>query len=1205
GSGFGGTGSAASVVSGRVAYVLGLEGPAVSIDTACSSSLVALHQAVRALRGGECSVALVAGVTVMANAGVFVEFSRQRGLSVDGRCRAFAESADGTGFAEGVGVLVVEPLSRARAAGHRVLAVVRGSAVNQDGASNGLTAPSGPAQQRVIRRALVDAGVGVGDVDVVEAHGTGTRLGDPIEAGALLATYGQGRGSVGPLWLGSVKSNIGHTQAAAGVVGVIKMVEALRRSVLPKSLHVDAPSSRVDWGSGAVELLTEAREWPRVPGRVRRAGVSSFGISGTNAHVILEQAPEEEAGADGGLAVVDGESSGAGVVGGSSVGVWLVSARSERALAGQARRLLEFVSSPAGAQVDPALIGAELAQRSRFDHRAVVVGGDRAALLDGTRALAEGAGSPYLVRGTCIRGVRDGVVLVFPGQGAQWVGMGAGLAGVDVFADVVAECERLLHGVVSWSLADVVFGAGGDWWLDRVDVVQPASFVVMVGLARVWEWLGVEPAAVMGHSQGEVAAAVVAGALTLEQGLRIVLARAGVIAEGLAGTGAMASVSLPVGEVEQVLPDGVEVAAVNAPSQTVVAGDPVAVHALVGAWDRDGVHARIIAVDYASHTSAVDGVTDELTVALGTIVPSPGRVPLYSSVTGDQIDPLLLDERYWMRNLRERVSLDQATRAALAHGNTRLLEVGSHPVLSVALMETCEAAGISGTVVSTLRRGHGGLEVIAAAAAELEVTGIPVRWQALVPEIGNGVVRVGVPLYAFDHTRYWLANSPIDVADGTAAAGLGSAGHPLLGAVVSNPGTGVVTVTARVSLRTHPWLGEHRVGEMVLVPGTAVVDMVIAAGDAARTPFIDELTLLVPMQLGPDSQGGRQLRIVTTPSAGSDAYPDAGPDSAGKDVAVYSRPEPLSDSTHLDEGHWVLHARGHLTAEPTHNTASDTDSGAHASAGASRSRPGIDVGWARQWPPVGARAADISDVYGRLAARGYAYGSAFQGLRGVWRRGDEVFAEAALPESVLSGTAGVEGYGVHPALLDAVLHALITTDDDQADVIRLPFAWEGVRLFASGAVSVRARLRRAAGAVRIEVADPAGGPVLAVGRLSLREHTASAMVRDVVDPLMVVRWKPVESGRATPVRYRFWNDGGADVRGRNIVDEADGILTGTTGSMSVIPGAVDTAGPRAGVYGAADGGAIPALPVDSDVPSDEVWVLDVRAVAASVFSGVG
>ncbi|MFG2093247.1 type I polyketide synthase [Streptomyces sp. NPDC048612] len=735
------TGAATSVASGRVAYTLGLEGPAVTVDTACSSSLVALHMAVRALRSGECSLAVAGAAMVMADPGPFIGFSRQRGLARDGRCKPFSAAADGFALSEGVGVLLVERLSDARRNGHPVLAVVRGTAINQDGASNGLTAPNGPSQQRVIRAALADAGLSAGEVDVVEAHGTGTSLGDPIEAQALLATYGQDREADRPLWLGSVKSNIGHTQTASGMAGVMKTVFAVRHAELPATLHVDEPSPHVEWSSGAVELLTEARPWTVEDDRPRRAGISAFGISGTNAHVIVEQAeqPEQER---------EGESASALPSSSASDGVvvpWVVSGRSADALVGQAERL---VSRVAGAGWSPVDVGWSLvASRSSFEHRAVVVGSDVDELAAKMRQLSpsEGTGDP------------GRTVFVFPGQGSQWVGMAVELLDSSpVFAERLAECGAALEPFTDWSLSGVLRGAEGAPGLDRVDVVQPVLWAVMVSLAEVWRAHGVEPAAVVGHSQGEIAAACVAGALTLEDGARVVALRSRAI-RALSGRGGMVSVALSSSEVAELIePWGgrVSVAAVNGPSSVVVSGDADALDELMEGCREREIRARRIEVDYASHSAHVESIREELLKVLAPVAPRKPAVPLFSTVTGEWLETAEMDAGYWFTNLRRTVEFAPAVEALIEAGHRTFVEVSPHPVLTVPLQETAESVGGEAVVTGTLRRDDGGLSRLYTSLGELYVHGVDVDWSpafaAHCPQL------VDLPTYAFQRRRYWL-----------------------------------------------------------------------------------------------------------------------------------------------------------------------------------------------------------------------------------------------------------------------------------------------------------------------------------------------------------------------------------------------------------------------------------------------------------------
>ncbi|MFE9069414.1 type I polyketide synthase, partial [Streptomyces violaceusniger] len=789
--GYLGNGTAGSIASGRVAYTLGLEGPAVTVDTACSSSLVALHWAGQALRRQECTLALAGGVTVMSTPGTFVEFSRQRGLAPDGRCKPFAAAADGTGWGEGVGMLLLERLSDARRNGHPVLAVVRGSAINQDGASNGLTAPNGPSQQRVIRQALADARLSAKQVDAVEAHGTGTTLGDPIEAQALLSTYGQDRPEDRPLWLGSIKSNIGHTQAAAGVAGVIKMVQAMRHGLLPQTLHIDEPSPHVDWSAGTVRLLTGATPWPERD-EPRRAGVSSFGISGTNAHIILEQEPSAEP--DGEAPAETGQLP-------SGTVPWLVSAKSESALRAQAERLLAHLDTRP--ETVPTDIGFSLAAtRSAFEHRAVVLGSDRAALDEGLRALADGSHASGLVRGGVV-GADGRAVLVFPGQGSQWVGMAAGLLESSlVFAERVGECGAALAPFVDWSLVDVLRGGeGAAEALERVDVVQPALFAVMVSLAELWRSYGVEPAAVIGHSQGEIAAACVAGALSLGDAARVVALRSKAL-RALSGRGGMVSVSLPVGEVRERLAawgERLSVAAVNGPSAVVVSGDADALDELLAVCEGEGIRARRVPVDYASHCAHVEAIEDELRHALVGIAPRSSSVPFYSTVTGGVLDTAGLDAGYWYRNLRQTVRFGETVRSLLADGFQVFVEASAHPVLTMGVEQTAEDHGTRVTAVGSLRRDEGGLDRFLTSVSEAYVGGASVDWASMFA--GTGARRVELPTYAFQKERYWLESAGAAVSAGAAAGlGLGSADHPLLGAVVGLAGVDGVLLTGRLSL---------------------------------------------------------------------------------------------------------------------------------------------------------------------------------------------------------------------------------------------------------------------------------------------------------------------------------------------------------------------------------------------------------------------
>lgn len=1036
------TGTSPSVLAGRLSYVLGTHGPAVSVDTACSGSLVALHLACQSLRSGETVLALAGGATFHARPGIFTEFSKAGALSPDGVCKSFSDDADGTGWGEGVSMLLLARLSEARRRGWPVLATVSASAVNHDGPSRTLTAPNGEAQQRVIQHALAEAGLRPHEVDFVEAHGTGTPLGDPIEVTALQAVYGD-RPADRPLLLGSAKSNIGHTLAAAGTTGVIKTVLALQHAMVPPTLHVGTPNRRFDWTAGRIRLATEATPWP-MTGRPRRGAVSSFGVSGTNAHAIIEQAPTEPVTATAGRS--------AAATGDMPHTAWVLSGRTPDALRGQAARLGAYLEHRPGLRL--ADVGFTLAERrTRFEHQAVVTGGSLADLLRSLRALSRSEMDDALITGRPPEHAVDNgrpAVFVFPGQGSQWIGMGVELAAVsEVFDRRLRECEEALAPHCDWSLRDVLAQVPGAPTLDRAEIVQPALFAVMVSLAALWESCGVRPAAVIGHSQGEIAAACVCGALSLQDAAKVVALRSRTLG-GLSGDYSMASVALAHEEVEQYLAgrgSDLSTAVVNGPRATVVAGPRAELRRVVADLEAVDIRARMVPVDYASHSPQVEEVREQVLAVLSDITPRPSTVPFYSAVTGTALETGDLGADYWYRNLRAPVRFDLAVAAALDAGFGAFVEISPHPVLAASVEQVAEAAGVDDVLsVGSLRRDDGGWDRFSHALATAHVGGLP---------LGEGYFApwrprlTDLPTYAFQTRRLWLEPA----ARATAAVpGVQETGHAWLGSALPLAETGGHVLTGRLSGQAAPWLADHRVGGRAVVPGAAVVEMVVRAGDEAGCETLLELTQDRPLPLSDEEPVDLQVTV-----GGAD-------DDGRRAVTVFSRSSRPASATGTDTaaGGWTRHAQGVLLRRASEPTADGL------------------VGTA--WPPAGARPVSIEELYSRYAGTTIDYGPAFRAVTTAWAREDELYAEVALPADA---GHGVDAFGLHPVLLDAALHiTALARPEGGPRPTMLPFAWHGVRLHRAGATRLRVRATVVDdNAFRLTLSDDAGRPVLEVDRL--------------------------------------------------------------------------------------------------------------------------
>ncbi|MFD1120215.1 SDR family NAD(P)-dependent oxidoreductase, partial [Sphaerisporangium aureirubrum] len=1216
------TGDAPSVASGRLAYTFGLEGPAVTVDTACSSSLVALHLAAQALRIGECDLALAGGATVMSTPYNFIEFSRQRGLAPDGRCKSFAAGADGTAWGEGVGLLLLERLSDAERNGHQILALIRGSAVNQDGASNGLTAPNGPSQERVIKQALANAGLTPADVDAVEAHGTGTTLGDPIEARALLATYGRHRPADDPVWLGSVKSNIGHTQAAAGVASIIKLVQSLHHERLPKSLHIDAPSPHVDWTSGSVALLEHPHPWPKGP-HPRRAAISSFGISGTNAHLIVEEPPtrptpepasgaegratsttanaeggttETTANAEGGTtgttANAEGGTTGAAVPattapppgreaadaggegataiqtdttplpttttplpgreaadaggeGATAIPVPLVlSAKSAQALVVQAERLGEFLDGHPGVGMEE-VARALVVTRTRFDHRAVVVGDGWEQVRRGLGAVAAGTASPDAVIGHASAGL---MAAMFTGQGSQRAGMGRELyQRFEVFAGALDEVCGYLDGLLPRALKPVMFAEAETEearLLNTTQFTQPALFALQVALYRLAESFGIRPDHLIGHSIGELTAAHLAGILTLQDACTLVAARARLMQSATPG-GAMAALQATETDVLPLLTDGVSIAAVNGPRSVVVSGDHDAVTSIADQWRQTGRNATLLRVSHAFHSHHMDPILDEFQRVAETLTYSTPHTTIISNLTGQPAGPEITTPAYWARHIRGTVRFhDGVETLATLLGATTYLELGPDTTLTALTRQTAEAGDHTVRAISALRPGHPEPRTFLTALATVHANGVPVDWTPLFgtpaerepaadTEDARPTPRVlDLPTYPFQRQRYWM-DGPATSAD-AAQLGLVAAEHPLLGAAVQMAEDDSWVFTSRISLTTHPWLADHAINDTVIIPATAFIDLAIATGDQAGCTTVDELIVHTPLTLDATTTLTLQLTL-------------GAPDNQGhRALSIHSRPNTTAT--------WTQHATATLTTAGTPPPARDETA----------------------WPSPGAEPHDLTEAYTLLAGHGYNYGPTFQGLHAMWRHGDDIHADIRLPAPDTAGHKGVAGHTIHPALLDAVLHplALHALRADGPARQLLPFSFSGIALYATGATQLRARLTPTGDTTyRLALTDPAGAPVATVDTITLRATTATTLAPS--EPLYRVNWTPVTLPAAPPPD-RPWavigppaHTTGTQARHEDLAALQDALSTGSPAPSVVVTTAFTTGSPEPDVAQAA------------------------------------
>jgi polyketide synthase 12 len=972
-------GTHGSFAAGRIAFCLGLQGPAMSIDTACSSSLVALHLASGSLRSGECSLALAAGVQVMAAPDYGIQLARTRSLAPDGRSKAFSAAADGFGRGEGVVVLVLERLSDARRNGRRVLALVRGSAVNHDGASSGITAPNGAAQQQVIRTALADAGLGPLDVDVVECHGTGTSLGDPIEVRALDAVYGEGRSAERRLKVGAIKTNVGHLESAAGLAGVAKLLAAFAREAIPATIHTRPRNPHLDWDALGIEVVDALRPWPRCEGAPRRAGVSSFGLSGTNAHAILEEAPVE-------AGMVDARAGEAPVI-----APVLLSGRSEQAVREQARRLRAWVLEHPGVRLGDLAYSLATA-RTHFERRVVVVGD----LDDALARLGAGGAEENAEIHEVVRAPR--LALMFAGQGSQCLGMGAALhAALPSFRAAFDAACRHFDAVLEVPLRDVVFaqpGTAAAALLDRTMYTQPALFALELGLARALESVGVRPQIVLGHSIGELVAAHVAGVFDLEDACRLVAARARLM-DALEVGGAMISIQASEQEVLDVLEGGqVDIAGINGPMSTVISGDEQATLAVAAGFAARGRRTKRLSVSHAFHSHRMNPMLDAFAAVARTVSYRAPEITVVSCVTGLEAEPeTLACAEYWVEQVRRCVRFADGAASLVELGATVMLELGPQAVLA-SMAQACIESGSQREreplVLASLRGDRPELESFTEMLGQLHCHGIAIEWETVFA--GHDVRRVELPTYAFVRDRYWLAAATARV-NGRPLRVDGDA-HPLLGSAfrMSVPADAVFFERS-LSISEFAWLGDHRIEAACVFPGAGFVELALAAArevsSLAGSVCVEQLRLDRALILRAEEPATIQVALREDGTSGGRVSVSESSGGAWKSLSSARVPRALPNASPVDG----------LSLDELRRRCRDPRS--------------------------------VDEFYASTRRSGYAYGPAFRGVEQLWLADDGamVLARVVLPTAAGSDARFV----VHPALLDACFQLTLATRLGRAD----------------------------------------------------------------------------------------------------------------------------------------------------------------------------